>query len=389
MHMTFSDSGLDIRSPSLLDIDFNIVDSIDSEIVTTTGSTPQVLQDANTLRTTSDVIDTTVLVGWNVLVGDVNYMNSAAIEASNGIVQGNLVRRLADGPCIISVKTPWLTKGIQRTFTRTGGLQSNVFQSYLAGTLAGNNYTAIAALAAGKDASHLPMFSTKNHAGSSYVRNTNCWLSGVNATAISPWNSAAGEQQAGVAITPRHLLCASHYPLQVGAVVRFVTTSNSVVERTVTDVYAVPGGFNRDTAIAKLNSDLPASITPVKLLPSNFPSYVPTVTTFHVDCIAFDQEENVLAKQLAVVDPGIANNFFMIIENGTRYPSLNQPIIGGDSGNPIFLLINNTLVLLSMWSGPLSGPALHRFIGEINTGLTALGGGYTVQTVDLSGFTAF
>jgi hypothetical protein len=389
MHMLFDANELEIRSPSLLEINFNIVDIVDFEVVSTTGSTPEVIDDANTLLTTSDVVDTTVLVGWNITAGSIDALDNAVVQASNGTVEGKLVRRLADGPCTITVNTPWLSKGITRNFARTGGLQHNVFQSYIASTLAGNNHVAISSLATGKNASHLSMFSTKNHTSSTYVRNTNCWLSGINATAISPWNSLAGEQRAGVAITPRHVICVSHYPLQVGAVVRFITTANAVVERTVTDVYTVPGGFNRDTAIAKLDSDLPSSITPVKLLPSTFPDYIPTVETFHIDCIGFDQEENVLAKQLTLVDLGIVDKFVMLIEDSARYPALTQRIIGGDSGNPIFLLINSTLVLLSMWSGPLSGPALHRFIGEIDTGLTTLGGGYTVQTVSLSGFTAF
>lgn len=74
-------------------------------------------------------------------------------------------------------------------------------------------------------------------------------------------------------------------------------------------------------------------------------------------------------------------------------PSGTPMANGGDSGSPVFAVVNGVLVLLShvMFRGGLGTMLYHQYIAQINAALAALNasGTYTVQTVDLSGFTSY
>ncbi|MEN9841224.1 MAG: hypothetical protein RL376_1024, partial [Verrucomicrobiota bacterium] len=71
--------------------------------------------------------------------------------------------------------------------------------------------------------------------------------------------------------------------------------------------------------------------------------------------------------------------------------SFYEEKIGGDSGNPAFLIINGQLVLLTCWTygGGGSGTSVHNQKAAINTLMTTLGGGYQLTPVDLSAFPSY
>ena len=66
-------------------------------------------------------------------------------------------------------------------------------------------------------------------------------------------------------------------------------------------------------------------------------------------------------------------------------------IIGGDSGNPAFLVINGEPVLLGTLTGGGAGSitSLHDQLGLINTAMTAAGGSQQLTQFDLSGYTSY
>ena len=76
--------------------------------------------------------------------------------------------------------------------------------------------------------------------------------------------------------------------------------------------------------------------------------------------------------------------------------SFYESIISGDSGNPSFLIINNELVLITVWSG--GGPGIGSniiytgagypgtevdYVQDINTMMSVLGGGYSLTHINL------
>jgi hypothetical protein len=68
---------------------------------------------------------------------------------------------------------------------------------------------------------------------------------------------------------------------------------------------------------------------------------------------------------------------------------LHERAILFDSGNPIFTIINNQFIILSVITGSISGSFVSSHISDINNAMNQLGGGYQLTPVDLSSFTPF
>tara|TARA_R110001592_G_scaffold328826_1_gene610447 strand:+ start:1486 stop:2715 length:1230 start_codon:yes stop_codon:yes gene_type:complete len=236
-----------------------------------------------------------------------------------------------------------------------------------------------------------------------YVRNTSFFLQGTHAEALtcaSPWNSAGGTRRAGTAITPRHAVCAKHYPVPVGATMRFITSDNTVITRTVVQAGIVTTS-SQDAWMVLLDSDLPASITPCKLFPDGYETYLPagasSVAAYALPLLAMDFSENGIV--LDFIDQFLKSNGSPFAFYGA--PTLPDrlafydPIISGDSGNPIFAVIGSELWLLSTFFGAGSGPFYGGLVTELNAMITTLDTlqgditGHTVTVGDLSSYTAY
>lgn len=216
------------------------------------------------------------------------------------------------------------------------------------------------------------LYTTQNHSSSSYVRNANFWLDSHKQalTCISPYNSHENNKRAGVALTPRHVVCATHYKVDVGSTIRFVTATNTVVNRTVVGTESIGSS---DIEIQILDSDLPSTITPCKVLPSDYTNYLSTVR--YMPFLALDQEEKGLVGELVSASE-VTNNAKWL-----RYPyqsstaqrkSFGEELITGDSGNPMFFVTKTQLWLFSTAHLPYQGPLLSEYISEINTAINTL-----------------
>jgi hypothetical protein len=205
-------------------------------------------------------------------------------------------------------------------------------------------------------------------------------------------NPNSGYFNGATAISPLHVIYASHWPHSIGQVFYFITADNQVVTRTLVDFEALPGDWtSTDTIVGKLDAALPATITPARMLPATFRDYVVQIR-FGVPSIRISQQER------AVVEEWVADNYIAStetqklawfgIQKDSRLP-YHQPTVAGDSGSPVYVIINSEAVLLSLTSGLNSGPGFYSFLDDINGLMTSLGGGYQLQTVDLSGYTDF
>ena len=207
------------------------------------------------------------------------------------------------------------------------------------------------------------IYSIQDHKNKKYIRNKDCWAYDIDLTAISPWNSTGHNTRAGTAITKHHIIYATHYPINIGSTVTFVNKHNEVIEKTLINSSRV---FGTDITIGLLDSKLPDSIKPVKLLPRFWKDYVATEYNHIVDInngilikkfpvLCLDQEEKALIHELQAI---VGNKEVSCRKSTGILEKFGEWIVPGDSGNPCLTVIDNELVLLCTWfsGGGGSGP---------------------------------
>ena len=148
------------------------------------------------------------------------------------------------------------------------------------------------------------------------------------------------------------------------------------------------------------DSDLPASITPCKLFPDGYETYLPagatTAAAATLPLLAMDFSENGIA--LDFIDERLVSGVPTVFLGRPTIPhrlAFYDPIISGDSGNPIFAVIGSELWLLATFYGAGSGPFYGGLVTELNAMITTLDTlqgditGHTVTVGDLSSYTTY
>lgn len=215
-------------------------------------------------------------------VEDVRYYSSTGLFDVNP-TNGLCVSQVAGTEDVLLV-SPSLTRRInlvsQPTLPGEEGYSETVAShAYIAGSIKAHVNSNFTAMVSGHDGSEsdLAIFSTKNDSTTNYVRNATGWMAGLDITCVPAWRTSSAKFM-GVAITHRHILLASHttFNIGVGTTFRFVDNSNNVYERTATAGY-YPGD---DAYVVRLDSNLPAAITPARFLPSDWEDYIPYTRGF-------------------------------------------------------------------------------------------------------------
>lgn len=301
---------------------------------------------------------------------------------------------------------------------------------------------------------HLQVYSTFDFSNNVYVKNTACWASGLDFSGITVSRFGTIAAGAVSAITPYHGITAAHYRPLVGDTLFWCDSNNELVSRTVVAVDIVPAviGNNRltfDTAVVRFSEALPSTVAKYQTLPSNFADYAPArrwlidetaeyspngndmlmnhwpvIVTSHYNWAANwplqrnnryayfyctgllraqpygVSEEGVPLPGYSVEDPlrylaspiPWANNTLVLnsVPNINLFNEVASGIRGGDSGGPLFFVINNELVIITHHTEPASGRFYPSFVSRIQALIDTLGpGGQTFGTVDLSEFTNF
>lgn len=228
------------------------------------------------------------------------------------------------------------------------------------------------------------LFEVKDSSGPTYERNANCWLSAVDMTPLAAWNSNGTFQKGPTLITPRHIIGAVHHAWAAGDTVHFVEADNDVVVRTITAVQAIAG---TDILIGRIDSDVPAGIDFAKVLPTNWATKLPTLSTFGMPVCSADQGKRVFIRNVRAIGTSVSCEPPNIASRISFY----KDAVSGDSGSPCFAVIGGEMVLLCTWlgGGGGTGPSVVNFTTEINAAITALGGGGSLTAVDLSTYTTF
>jgi len=319
------------------------------------------------------------------------------------------VSYVSDGTCSITATVNNQSKSISLNFQARNAFSDYTFSNYVSNSLAEYINTNITNKLNGQtnlsSNNKKNIFLIQDHINNNYVRNVNCWAYGYDLTPISPWNSTAGSLEGGVLLSPRHVLFCKHYQFypEPNSTIKFINLNNEVITRTLTNILPIdPTIFYPDFTVGLLDSDVTTNngvstgISFAKILPNNWYSYLPTISSNRgpynpIDTVPImytDQEEKCLITHWLNVSGGrpILQGAVPITPG---HIDLHEQAILFDSGNPIFTIINNQFIILSVITGSISGSFVSSHISDINNAMNQLGGGYQLTPIDLSSFTAF
>ncbi|KAK3593887.1 hypothetical protein CHS0354_011490 [Potamilus streckersoni] len=302
-------------------------------------------------------------------------------------------------PCIktnyLPLRTPTARTPTRTTPTPTTPVPNSPLESALFTTA---TRTIDSLLQSSKNAGVSPeeakkIFIQQDHTHKSYIRNPHGWAASLDLTPISPWNSNGQTTKAGVLVSPRHLIWAKHYGMPVNTTVRFVDQSNNVVERTIVNEEAINSGnysflSGFDIVVGVLDNDVPSTISFAKVLPANMsasrPSSLPSVPVLNTDF-----EEKALVADWGQTFSSPLTMVYLTMPSSTslRY-DMYEPKIVGDSGNPVFMVEKNELVLLFVFTygGAGAGSSIVYHHEEINNIMLRLGGGYKLTDLNMASF---
>lgn len=231
-----------------------------------------------------------------------------------------------------------------------------------------------------------------------WLRNPNCWLNGVsNISCFSPAQRSGANwwQRGGALITKKHVLFAAHFAPSIitgGTPLIFVDENNNAIRRNIINY----GLDTTDIAIALLDQEVPSNIKIAKVLPPNYTDYInivpmPVGGSINEDAklnygpyaVGLDQEEKAILKW--VIGTSFSGITVSSVSTLDPYTNFTEAIIVGDSGNPVFLIIDNELVVLTTWLSPVDGPFITLRYNIVNTIINNLspGEGYSLTPVDL------
>ena len=231
--------------------------------------------------------------------------------------------------------------------------------------------------------------------GTNFVLNAEFWASDIDTSCASMWNDATNDfwggacsqwHKAGTAISKRHIITAWHYAIPIGTTIWFMGNDGVTCSRIVTGYRSIGG----DICIQSLDSDLPNSIVPVKILPQNYTNYLGSAKRLPI--VTFDQEEKLIVSDTDKLKE-YANK--TEVTNALRPIDLTrlafyENVISGDSGNPRFLLVRDHLVLLSVlhYGGVGSGCFVSHYAEEIQQAMNSLCPGYQLEKEVLDNYEA-
>lgn len=262
--------------------------------------------------------------------------------------------------------------------------------------------------------------------GTSWTRHTDYFLkeNGYNTTGISLALQGVGSQGCTL-ISNRHVLLAKHVSDDAAFIlpqtVYFVNDSNTTFTYTITAVSAIGTPFGAgytDISIGYLNTTIDASLSFHKVIPSDFLSYIqngsiysgnqfvsPYLPVFYMDGgDGASTNKRTWCGNLQYICDTCTSDILYYVRPiaGAKYNN-SQAIVGGDSGNIIFIPINNEIVILGTWyQSPVSPGAgnpgddlgvssfITPNISTINSAMTTLAGtSYSLTQANLSGFKTY
>lgn len=387
--IVYDPTALDVVTPPISDVDFKVSFDSFSTIVSEGSNTASTEEDVNILVSVGSTVNNNYQVA-----GEFGSIYISGDESIATVDEEGRASRVSDGITTIIALHKGLSKGFNLSFTQSVGEGATIFSSWVAGSLAEEITSNVDGRIAGKtpSPSTLQIFSTVNHETATYVRSSAVWcadyqqaLTGCNAWRDGSWGPTARAQ---TAITPRHIVGAWHYSApEVGEQLRFVELDGTVHTRTITHTRRVG---NTDIKLSLLDSDLPATISPLKTLPANWRDYIRN-EKYGLPCLLRNQYGEARIFDLRALTPQL--EYFTNSTMPTSRSAWYRELVVGDSGGPAMAMVNGELILITTWSSNATGPSYKNI--DWSTEITALDAlasintGYTPTVADFTPFSNY
>ena len=210
--------------------------------------------------------------------------------------------------------------------------------------------------------------------------NEKFWLKDVDFSCVSPWNDAHGRLRAGTVISKRHIVFAKHFQIAKGARILFADNEGGVCPVYIEETCPVESA---DLVVGLLNAEVTPNIHPAKILPANYAEYIGNGEGLPV--ITFNQHEQAFLSELRATDPNRRYCYVgSLVPKDANWARFRHPIIGGDSGDPAFILIGNEPIFIYTLSAGEAGggPGIYYSRHRIQAAMDKLCPGYKLEEFD-------
>ena len=226
-----------------------------------------------------------------------------------------------------------------------------------------------------------------------FVRNPGLWIgTNVDLTAVGAYNTGGdsyGTKFEITAISPIHCLGAAHVAAKVGEVFNFVGADNTTLTRTVV------ASLNPvdDVEVYLLNQKLPPSVTPMRVLPPDWTSYLRPGVELDLPAIFINQNNRLFCAEVAGIQTTADPLVVYHPPSTLLRAAFSTPVISGDSSFPEMVLVHGVPAILSTWhfGGSGAGPLIAAHYDAINAAMRQLSqkfgtaAPYQLQPVDMTG----
>jgi hypothetical protein len=323
------------------------------------------------------------------LVGDgkaplqfVNRSPSVCTVDANGLVTAT-----ANGIAKVDVVTGIGTRRWEQLMlANQTAVSAPQFQGYVAGSLAKHIVDQMAALISGK----VPSDDTLNTFASNRYGINAVNINGDNQAPDAVWNPnnfAAAIDLTGMTVgtfyggifpaalvSPRHVIRAKHVSSQGKCV--WKGTDGNFYSANIVRSQALTG----DICVGYLDAAIPATVKPFKVLPSNYASYLPSVSKQALPALSkrYSGGDKLRILEFWIMqNQGIYSSTFAVNTNsvpvaGSQFAPWFSPIIDGDSSSPQWFVINGEAVILNCLWNPSGGTHYGDYVPQIEAAMNAL-----------------
>jgi len=213
--------------------------------------------------------------------------------------------------------------------------------------------------------------------------NPDFWLKGIDFTCASPWNDSHGSQCAGTAISKRHIIFAQHFPLAKGTRIAFVGETGEVSHYTLKAIKAVD---KSDIMIGLLDYELTPDVHPARILPAGYEKWLTDGSVWPM--VTFNQFEKAHLSELSWWWSSSSKSMHFTNRRcrHAAWQKFSGEMIGGDSGNPAFMLYKgNPILIYCLLSGGVGyGSPVHLYRSQVQKAMDELCPGYKLEEFDFA-----